>query len=366
MNPTLSLLSAASVAIAAPDAAHHLAQAELFTRRGWTDDAWREIEAALAADGGEADPAVHALAAELAWDQRLALRAAAHHEAVARLHPNPAIAAAAGARAADLRRQFARLIIDAPHAGMATRLQLEGGPRLFDADTRQYAQDVALRLRARGALPTTAELPVGGWAVNGHEVELRSGETARLTLPMDAVGRKGLSALQVLRLEVAGGLQLAAGPRAAALRPSPTLELGLTLPVEALLVGITASGTLQGSRGADDVTRQDPSAFALGGRVGSELFTSTPLAIRPALTLRGVRQPGLTPACFDRGCADALVTGWQLAPGGELAIDYREAGRTTAFGSGVRLAADLPIGSADGALAVTALLRVMGDLSFAF
>jgi hypothetical protein len=366
MTPSLSLLLAPLAVAAAPDAAHHLAQAELFARRGWTDDAWREIRAALAAPGGADDPTIRALAAVLAWDQRLALTAAEHHEAVSRLHPDPATAERARAEAQALRRQFARLVIEAPHEGMATRVQLEGGPRLFDADTRQYAQDVTLRLRARDVLPVSVELPIGGWTVNGHAVELRAGEEARLSLPMDAIGRKGMSALQVLRLEVAGGLQLAAGARAEALRPSPTLEIGLTLPSGGWLIGITASGTLQGTRGADNVTRQDPSAFAVGGRVGSELFTSTPLAIRPAVTLRGLRQPGLTPTCAASGCTGDLVTGWQLAPGGELAIDYREAGRTTAFGSGVRLAADLPIGAADGTLAVTALLRVMGDLSFAF
>lgn len=366
MTPSLPILLMSLAFAAEPDAAHHLAQAELFERRGWSEDAWREIQAALAAPGGSEDPAVRSLAAALAWERGFALDAAWHHDALGRLHPEPASAERARAEASALRRRFARLVITAPHEGMATRVQLEGGPRLIDADTREYAHGITLRLRSRDVLPVSVDLPVGRWIVNGHPVELRPGDEAELSLPMDAIGRKGLSALQVLRLEVAGGLQLAAGARAEGLRPSPTLEVGLTLPSGPWLIGITASGTLQGTRGADDVTRQDPSAFALGGRVGAELFTSTPLAIRPAATLRGLRQPGLLPSCAVDGCTSALVTGWQIAPGGELAIDYREAGRTTAFGSGIRLAADLPIGAADGTLAVTALVRVMGDLSFAF
>jgi hypothetical protein len=365
MTPTLLALVPLAVA-AAPDAGHHLAQAQLFARRGWTEDAWQEVEAALATGDGATDPEVHALAAALAWDRRDALAAAHHLEAVARHSSDAGEQAEAAAEARALRRRFGALRIEAPHAGMLTRLQLEGGPRIIDPETRQYVQDVVLRLRARDVLPAEVVLPAGEWRVNGRPATVEADAARSVVLPMDAIGRRGLSALQVLRLEAAGGLQLVGLRRAAALRPSPTVELGLTLPVSDWLVGLTASSTLQGTRGSDDVTRQDPSAFALGARFGAEVYTRTPLAIRPAATLRGLRQPGLAPTCAAAGCTAPLVTGWQIAPGAEIAIDYREAGRTTAFGSGVRVAADVPIGTADGSPAVTAMLRVMGDLSFAF
>lgn len=360
------LLLAPPVLAAEPDSAHHLAQARLFARRGWTEDAWLELEAALATASGAQSPEAHALAAELAWRRRDALRAAAHHERVAELTGNAEEREAAAAAAESLRRRFGGLVLRAPRDGMATRVQLDGGPRLIDNRVRAYVHDLTLQLRNREPLPREVALPVGVWLVNGTEVEVVAGEATVLTLPMDAIGRRGMASLQVLRLEATAGLELTGGATATALLPSPTVELGLTMPVSDWLVGVTATSTIQGVRGDDDMNRRGPAAVAVGVRGGAELQTASPLAVRPAATLRARRQPGLRPPCDGAGCVSELQQIWQVGPGVEIALDYREAGRTTAFGSGVRFAADVPIGVAGGTLVVTPALRLMGALSFAF
>jgi len=377
-------LLALSVAGAAETEAldHHLAQAELFLKRGWRDDAWAEVQAALAAPGGDASFDLHELASSLAWSRRDAEASAWHAHRAAELATDPAAADGARAWAQRLDREFGVLEISAPHEGMATRLQLGGGPMLVDPDDKAYVADLSVNLRGRHALPTRVSIPAGDWTVNGRPVHVDAGGTAALTLPMGAVGRKGMATLQVLRLEAAGGLVVPIAGVKSAMRPSPTVQLGLTLPVGTVLVGALVDWTLQGIRNAANQTSSDGSATGAGLRVGGEIFTASPLAIRPSALLRVQRQPGIATACDGGTCEAAwgndphtdVSTAWGLAPGVELAVDYREAGRTTAFGSGVRFGFDAPLGAltaptsgkdaAGGWAVVTA--RILGDLSFVF
>ncbi len=341
---------ACGVAVAAPDAAHHLAQARLFVRKGWTDDAWREIQAALAAPGGARDPEVHALASTLAWARRDAATSALHAHRVATLSPDPQAAAAARAWAERIDRRFGTLELAAPHEGVAAALSLAGGPSMLGPDDAAYVRDLTAQLARRARRPRVVSRPSGDGTVDGAGVPVPAGGRARLTV--DA-GR----GWQVLRLDIAAGLVDGLGSAAAYWSPSPTTEVGLSVPVGAWRLGALLELMRVGFRDTRDTT-DHALGTAAGLRVGRDVETPTPLILTPSLSLRGGRFPGL--ACD----AGPSCTGWGAAPGAGLVVGYRERGRTTALDSGVGVAIDAAVGTADGAGFLLPRTHLLAHLSF--
>ncbi len=382
------LLAWLGLARAETDVATHLAQAELFARRHWYEDAANELDIVLDSEEGRTSFEANWLAAQVAWeilDIDWALRTARR---AAELAPDPARRDAALALVDSYEQQFGFLVVEGPYAGMATRMQLELEGMLFDPELKRFVNRVALAWRERTPLPVRQGLPAATYRVNGQEVAVKPGETVTLRLPMAAVGARGIAALQVARLEVGAGMGFFLGPLAESGLPGPDLHLAWTQPVGGLLLGL--SGDLATLRFAAPDHQLEGTLFhqAVGLRVGRELPTRLPLGIRPSLSVRYLAAPGIPLDCSGDGrCAvggdgdpdrRVYATGRAVAPGLELVVEYRQAGRTTAFGTGMRAVVEQPVGwipadQGDGAWALdgpqrwTATgIRLLGHVSVAF
>ncbi len=372
---TLALMLAAGSAYAQEASSasvdDHLAQAELFARKQWYADADEELRAALAAPGGDERFEVYWLGSQVAWELLDVPRALMLAEGAVRTAPDDSRTESAQALVDSYKQGFGFLTIDATQPGMVSRLQVDPQTPIFDADLKRYVNQLSLRLRERTPLPIVVGLPVGSYEINGQAVTLAPAEEQTLRLPMRALGARGIAALQVTRLEIGAGVGLLTGARVGNLYPAPTAQLSLSQPIGPLLLGLIADGTLAGySAPRGDSVHAQPT-WDVGLRVGHELIIGGPLAFRPSLLYRFGFVPGLGYACRPDGDAwrcDAATSSAELSdapvavyatgvahrPGIELALDYREAGRTTALGTGVRLVIDQAIGTVpDSATAVT-------------
>lgn len=326
-------------------ARHHLEQAQLFARRGWTRDAATELEAALALPAGAQSWEVHWTMAQVQWSLRDATAALRHAQTAAALARGEEQLTPAADLADWIRTNFGTLTLTAPYPGLRSRVQLEPVGPVLDPELGRFIDDLALRWTSPQALPLEVMLPGGTYAVQGRVVEVRPGESVDLALTMGELGAGGFAALQVSRLELGVGVGL--WPGAATANHGPALELhaGFTQPVGAWLVGLTGDVALQGWSTRPGVTRRALGAWSPGVRVGRELAVAGPLSLRPALGVRGLRLPGVllecTGACTPAWTAaegDTLLsaTSWVTLPYAELSVDWRQAGRSTATGLGVR------------------------------
>lgn len=363
--PLLSLvlaLAASPAARAADSAQDHLAQAEFFARKQWYQDADAELRAALATPAGQASFEVHWLAAQVAWELLDVPRAMEMSDRAAELAPDPQRAEAARALAESYRQGFGMVTIQGPHQGLVSRLQVEPTTPIFDAELKRYVNRLSLDLREKTALPIRVGLPVGVYQVNGQELTVEPGSEHQLDLPMSALGARGLAALQVSRLELGVGVGMQLGARVGNLLPALQGQLAFSQPVGPLIIGLLADGGLTSYTATRGQQPGTILTWDLGLRVGTELVLGGPLAVRPSLLYRYGFVPGLGYACLPQDTAwvcsaedsvaaldDApmavFATGQAHRPGIELALDYREAGRTTALGTGVRLIVDQAIGS---------------------
>lgn len=354
----------------------HLAQAEFFAHKGWFVDAWAELQRASELPGGEESFALHRLSAEVAWellDIEGLVAAAGRAEALA-----PDEDQRLGLR--DLRegieRGFGFVEIRGPHEGLSSRLQLDPQDPQLDPELKRFVQKLSLRLRDRQPLPVRVGLPVGRYLVNGEEIVVLPGQTASVELPMRALGTRGLAALQVVRSELSLGVgQILAGTIDPG-SPSPVVGLGLTVPLGPVLVGLVVSAQLSSARAPGGAALGLTPTAEAGLRVGRELVLWGPLSLRPSLLYRVGTQTGLELDCQgwesedwrctlarEASTAAAAVQTTSVAhrPGVELALDWRQAGRTTAIGTGVRLVVDQGFGSVpeqgEAALADGSLIR---------
>ena len=330
----LLVLSALSFA-GEPDV--HYQQARLHLRRSWYEAADEELRAALEAPGGLERFEICWLASEVAWQVLDASRAAELAEAAARAATTSADRELATQRAAQIRGSFGSLVVDAPHAGMASRLQVESTGLVVNPDWKRFINRASVQWRERTSLPAQLELPAGSYLINGHAVQVEAGQEATLELPMRALGRRGLAALQVTRLEAAAGMRAYFGEEAAHLLPSPALQLSVTQPVGPLLLGGVGrvSGTARLNESAQ-VVQGDPASDLLA-RVGAEAALAGALSVRSWLRL-GFGQFAPMPSGCDAADCEQGTSAW--TGGAELAIEYREAGRTTAMGTGVSFIAE--------------------------
>ena len=180
---------------------------------------------------------------------------------------------------------------------------------------------------------------------------------------MRAIGSRGLAALQVTRLELAMGGRALFGDAAAALLPEPMAQLSLTQPVGPVLLGVLAEVCPTRYIDAQNRIITGEPAWALGGRLGRELYLAGAISIRPSILVRRSALSGLYSGAGHLQQSDSVTT----ALGGELSMEYREAGRTTALGTGIKLSADRAWGRLedDEPYALTGL-RMLTNLSLAF
>ncbi|MFZ5475515.1 MAG: hypothetical protein ACOZNI_01965 [Myxococcota bacterium] len=350
-------LAVVAAASAQESVRHHVAQAKQFVKNHWYADAAAEIEAALALEGGATDFEANWLGAQIYYELVDIDRALPLAKRAGDLAPSERARDRADAFHAFLRDSFGWVEIAAPHDGVVSRLQVECTSVLFDADLKRLVNKVSLELRERTVLPARVALPAGDYLVNGAPVTVAAGETATLSLAMSQLGARGLAALQVTRVEVSAGLGVLFGDRVDNLHPGAVGELSLTQPVGPLLVGLVGAYDLRSysAGGATELT--SPYGWSAGVRVGRELVVGGPLAVRPSVGARYARVPGIALSCVgepgDIRCGDPAsvdgdleiyAVGRAVVPFGELSVEYREAGRTTALGAGVKAVVEQAIG----------------------
>ena len=377
---------------------HHVAQARQFVKNKWYEDAAVEIEAALAAPNGLDSFDAHWLGAQIYYELVDVDRAAALAERAAALAPNADAREQAANYSQFLRENFGVIEVTGPEAGMRSRLQLERSSVVFDADLKRLIAKVSARVHEPTPLPTRIGVPAGDYLLNGVAVTVPAGGTAPVALQMRQLGAQGMAALQRVRLEVGGGVSVLFGERVSNLRPGGAFDLSLTIPVGPLLIGAVGAFDLRSYHAAGAATTLDPRTFAGGVRVGRELALSGPLTLRPSLGVRYGLVPGIGFGCDETddvlACTPAVdgaeveiyALGTAVTPFLELAAEYREAGRTTAVGVGVKIIVEEHVGAVaspgeaalydnpDATLPYTATpatwtatgVRLLADLSIAF
>lgn len=335
---------------AADDAGFHLAQARQFAKNKWYADAAEEIEAGLAADGAQ-NFELHWLGAQVYYELGRMDRAAALATRAVDLAPSDAARDQATGLRDFLVTTFGSLTIQAPYPGIRSRLQLEVTSLVLDPELKRLINKTALELREPVDLPVTVWLPEGDYLVNGRTIHVNVGSVSQLSMEMKELGSRGLAALQVSRLEISLGIAVPFGPDVANLRAGGAAELAFTQPLGPILVGVLGAWDARTYAGGREETVFDPLAGDLGLRVGRELVLGGPLAVRPSLGVRYGTTPGIALSCAEDGdgaarCAAdteaptyaVYAPGAAVSPFGELVVEYREAGRSTALGIGVKAA----------------------------
>ncbi len=339
--------------VAAQDEAQtHLAQARLYLRKQWFDEAAEELELATQTPSGATDAEVWWLLAQVRYELLDAKGAMEAAQTAAGVASDPAEAAQARAYAEWIAASFGMVEISAPQPGVQSRLQLERESLLLDPELKRFVDRVALEWTHPQPLPLQIMLPSGDYKVQGASLRATPGQTTALVLPMGSLGQAGFAALQVTRLEVSSGVGVLVGEGVEHMRPSWELQLGVTQPVGSWLAGILVDYSVRSYQVQDRGTERQPQALTLGVRVGRELMLGGPLAFRPALGYRWGLVPGIPLACSGE---DLICTAPDLTPdpeilvyaigtahfvSAELNIDWRRAGRTNASGVGVRIAVD--------------------------
>jgi hypothetical protein len=327
----------------------HKSQAEIYAKRGFYADARVELALAMDTPEGRTDPELAWTAAQVAWELQDVEGAIDMAERTARLAADEDVRENATAWAENLRETFGFLTIAGPYAGMTTPIQLDPRSTFFDPELKRYINKIGVRLRSSTDLPIRIGVPFGDYLINGEAATVTAGEESTVTLPIRAMGSRGMAAVQVARLEIAAGVSAPFSHRADNMLPSPELEIGLTEPLGGVTAGIAVALLAQGYREEGAVARSMGGSIA--ARLGRDLALQGPVSLRPGFVARAGWMPGIPNLCDASGdawaCSPAseapelsstvYATAQVLGIGGELLLEYREAGRTTSLGTGVRL-----------------------------
>lgn len=336
--------------LGAEDYRGHVDQARFFLRKEWYDDAREQLELAVASEDGRLDPEAWFLLAKVCYELGDLPRAR-----------YAADRALVNSRDADQTRQthellrffderFGLLTVDAPHDGIASRVELELRSVILDPDLKRWIARVQAALEDPVVLPHTVGLPAGSYVVNGVEVELAAGQELAITPPIRAGAPK---ALQVVEVELGLGATAPLGRPVANLLPAPTVELGVGLPLGPIVVGATAAVALQPFTTRVGALEALPQGGAVGARLGVELPGTQPLVVRPSVAWRFVSLPGVEAAC-ERGptwtCGDGdrqlyvYLPATAHAAALELAVLYQDRARRSGLGAGAKASGELWLG----------------------
>jgi hypothetical protein len=335
----------------------HKSQADLHAKRGYWSDALDELALAMATPEGRVDPELSWTAAQVCWELGQVEPAMEMARLTARLASSDGVREQAEAWVTSLEETFGFLTIDGPYPGMSSRLQLEGTSTLFDPELKKYLNKVSLSLRSSTDFPTRIGLPVGDYLVNGQRVSIAAGGEATLDLPLRALGSRGMAAVQVARLEILGGVTAPLDRDDNAL-PSPLFEVGISEPVGSWVVGVFTSVVAEAYEGGGGI-RRSWAGPSIGARVAREIVLEGPLSIRPGLVARAGFLPGIPYGCEGSGdawtCVPAatapeashalFATARVVGVGGDVLVEYRQAGRTTSVGTGVRIGGEELLGT---------------------
>lgn len=174
--------SSAPVVAAERDMQTHLRQAKHFEKKGWLDDAVREIAMARSTTDGRRDPEVFARAAHLARSQDNIVGARCLASATLDLQASGTATEQARRLLAELDRSFGYVVIETSGDATSAAVQL-GLPKVFGtAELKAYAERKAKELARRQALPIEIALPAGAYTVSNQSVTVLSGQSQSLTL----------------------------------------------------------------------------------------------------------------------------------------------------------------------------------------
>jgi hypothetical protein len=353
-----ALLLAFVLAARAGEYEVHKSQAELYAKRGFYADARAELALAMDTPEGRTDPELSWTAAQVAWELQDVEAAIEMAERTARFASDDEVREHATAWAQNLAETFGFLTIDGPYAGMASRLQLDPRSTIFDPELKRYLNKLAVRLRISTDLPVRIGVPAGEYLINGETATVVAAEEATVTLPLRAMGSRGMAAVQVARIEIAAGVSAPFSHRADNALPSPEVEIGLTEPLGPVTVGVAVALLAEAYRAEGSVTRS-LGGGSIAARVGREVVLQGPVSLRPGVVARAGWLPGVPYRCDSSGeawsCAPAAeapglsstvyATARVAGIGGEMLLEYRQAGRTTSFGTGVRVGVEQLFGT---------------------
>lgn len=399
MIATLALAALAAPAEAPElDFRGYLDQARFFIKREWYADAAEQLELAVATEDGRLDPAAWFLLATVRYE--LADLAGAR-DAADLAHMN--------SRTPDQERQAAELLLFfeqqfgfvrlvPPHAGMATRVDVQLVSVIFDPQLKVYFNKLVGELEGRLTLPYALGLPAGTYRINGDEVVVGAGSDQALEVRLRG---GGWSRLQVVELEAALGASAWFGEAARSMLPAPSAQVAISVPIGPIVVGAGLDWSPRPFRTRTGSVELSGAAWTAGGRVGSELPGTQPLVLRPSVGFRSGLLPGVELACTQGGSGatcgpeDSVsprelyvyAVGVVHIPYVELAALYNDRSRASGLGVGVKAAAQQALGTVpdagDAPLLDTATdvawtvppdarpfratgIRVLASLSYAF
>ncbi len=330
------MLLTAALAMAASTADYHAAQARVFVKKGWIDDADEEVRAGLALDPDHLE--LNAICVELAQreiDVDRALACAARGAAAT--EGNTEARANLSQVETFYRQNYGWLEIRGPDGVHRAPAALTPPALMLDAGLKRAATVVSERA-ARGLdLPARVGLPVGDWTVAGQPTRVEPGQVAVVTLPAAAFAA---SAGRGPRFELAVGGVAYAGEALTNFHPGAAFELGASVPAGPLRVGAAFSWEARRYSVVNGPDQSSPYTFGGALRVGADLELGGALVFSPALAAYAVMMPGLERGCDatgddggdDLACAverpsgaetPVYATGGAVAPALDLGLNYR-------------------------------------------
>ncbi len=344
-------LGAACVAFAqAPstgeDFRGYLDQARFFLRKGWYEDAARELEKAVAHPDGWVDPEAWFMLASVRLEL---LDIDGARDAAARAHTysrdEDQLAQAAGL-SSFVDQEFGVVTIRAPQPGLAARLEIELLSLLFDPTLTAFLERVEEAHRRREVLPVRIGLPVGSYRINGEEVEVGP-QGAVLNLPSSALGVGGFTLARLTELEVGAGMANWVGGATYNLRPSLDLHVAISVPLGPLRVAAVLDWIPTSYTTITGPIATHPAGGSIGAQVGWPVRGDLPIVVRPSIGYRYGLIPGIELTCVGGeasftcgagGPTDLLVyaVGRAHIPYLELDLSHLDARRTMDVGFGVK------------------------------
>ncbi len=332
----------------------HLEQAQLFHRRGWTDDAWAELQRALETPSGRQSYRAHRLGQAWAWDRRDLRAALEMANRAVLLAPDSAARADAAADALTYEQSFGFVRLEGPYPGMATRLQVEADAPPLIASQRAWLDDVTRAAADRQVLPIELALPLGGYRINGLPVHIAAGDTVAMTLPVDALGGGALRRLQAGRLDLLSGVSMWAGPDATGLGLGVPVEAAFTVPVGPVRLGGAAALVRQSWQPPSGSAEVGPAGWAAGARASWSPPAAGAIGVELGAALRVGAIPGVRLACDASDAALRCAHGGDgdtplhatrsaLLPGADLGLVVTEPGRDRGLSGSLRVAWERPL-----------------------
>ena len=366
MTLRLAVLCLLPSMVWASDPEHAISQAKHFAKKGWFGDAIRELEESAQTAEGKSSFSVHAMLAQLHYQQADASRALEIGRRALELSTDPSSAAETQRLVTFLESNFGVLNLVPPYPGMKSPLELNTSTPILDPEVQRFYQVQKQALAEGIVLPTTLLVPVGKHQINGLPVEIRGNKETTLPFTMGALGATGISALQVSRVELSTGTGMVVSSRTPNLRPSLEVQFSVSQPLGSWIVGTQFDYSARSFSVEGEGLVQDPLSYTVGARLGREILLGGPLSFRPSVGYRYGFLPGVELSCESSDPLDSFsgpytcrnpevsdgdpdLRVYAIArthlPFAELALDYRQSGRASAMGLGVKVIGEAVFGN---------------------